>query len=440
MSELLDSIMEVPALFKILILFAGIVVLYRLKVPLWLVLIAVTAATGLWFGATPVEILETTAKSAVSAGTLFLCAVVVLILGFSNLMNETGVLKRIVDAFGGLLGRSMYSVAALPALIGLLPMPGGAIFSAPMVEAACGADGGQSPEQKSAVNYWFRHIWEYWWPLYPGVILASYLFGISMWHMVLLHLPLTLAAVAAGYLFILRPSFRGEAARAPAGNGKPTGSLGTVLRESASIIVVIATIFIAGPALSAAGAGGIAAKYWPVIFGFVLGAVWLAASGKVGAGRALKTMLTKNQLSMLLLVAGVMVFRDMLVAMDAFAGAKADLETYRVPPLVVIAALPFISGIVMGLAIGFVGASFPLVLSLMPESAAGTELRFAYLALAYSFGYMGMMLSPVHFCLIMTKDYFKADFLGIYRWLLPPSIAVISAGVLLFFLYLTIFH
>ncbi len=28
-----------------------------------------------------------------------------------------------------------------------------------------------------------------------------------------------------------------------------------------------------------------------------------------------------------------------------------------------------------------------------------------------------MMLTPMHLCLLVTKDYFDADFLGIYRYL-----------------------
>ncbi len=68
--------------------------------------------------------------------------------------------------------------AGLPALIGMLPMPGGAIFSAPLVDSVDDNDELFSSE-KAAVNYWFRHIWEYWWPMYPGVILAVKYSGLS---------------------------------------------------------------------------------------------------------------------------------------------------------------------------------------------------------------------------------------------------------------------
>lgn len=431
--------MAVPALFKILILFVGIMLLYRLKLPLYVALFGISFFAGLWFHTTALQTLRFMGHSAVAKETLFLDAVVVLILGFSNLLDKTGILKQIVNAFSRLFGRSMISGAALPALIGLLPMPGGAIFSAPMVDAACGPAGGQTPEQKAAVNYWFRHIWEYWWPLYPGIILASYLFDVSVWKLAALHLPLTAAAAAGGYFFILKPSFASETAQDSAPHGSANGNLSNALKQSLPILATIAVIFGAGPIMSMAGINGIAAKYWPVILGVILGIIWVIISSGLGPFRAIKLFDIRSMGTMLLLAMGVMMFRDMLIGVDAFSGAQADLQTYHVPFLIVIAALPFISGMVMGLAVGFVGASFPLVISLLPAAAAHSDVRFAYLTLAYSFGYMGMMLSPVHLCLILTKDYFKADFAGIYKFLAPLAVLIMVTGVAFFALYHALF-
>ena len=43
-------------------------------------------------------------------------------------------------------------------------MPAGALFSAPFV-AAVDEGGELESSHKVAINYWFRHIWEDWWPL-----------------------------------------------------------------------------------------------------------------------------------------------------------------------------------------------------------------------------------------------------------------------------------
>ena len=51
----------------------------------------------------------------------------------------------------------------------------------------------------SYMNYWFRHIWEYWWPLYPGILLITSIGGLNLWSLVLTALPMTIVAIIAGY-------------------------------------------------------------------------------------------------------------------------------------------------------------------------------------------------------------------------------------------------
>ncbi len=92
------------------------------------------------------------------------------------------------------------AAAVLPALIGLLPMPGGALFSVPMVETAL-CRNPMTGEQRTAVNCWFRHIWEYWWPLYPAVALLR----VEPWLFMAFLAPMTVVTVLAGVLFILKP-------------------------------------------------------------------------------------------------------------------------------------------------------------------------------------------------------------------------------------------
>jgi len=90
------------------------------------------------------------------------------------------------------------NLVTFPALVGLLPMPGGAIFSATMVKNL-GHEHRLSSAHLSYINYWFRHIWEYWWPLYPGILLTTALAGVDLWHLAPFTGPLTIVALAAGY-------------------------------------------------------------------------------------------------------------------------------------------------------------------------------------------------------------------------------------------------
>jgi hypothetical protein len=58
-------------------------------------------------------------------------------------------------------------------------------------------------------------------------------------------------------------------------------------------------------------------------------------------------------------------------------------------------------------------------------------INYGYMMLAYGAGFSGVMLSPVHLCLIVTKDYFKASFKKIYMMLLPASLFLIFIALVL---------
>jgi hypothetical protein len=126
-----------------------------------------------------------------------------------------------------------------------------------------------------------------------------------------------------------------------------------------------------------------------------------------------------------------MIFKTIMTESQAVSQVRDELMAYKIPVLLVIMILPFVSGIITGVAMGFVGASFPLIIPLFPAIQAFDYMALA--ALAYAFGYMGMMLSPVHLCLLVSKDYYKASLTKSYRHLLPPVIAVLIGVVVLFF-------
>ena len=88
--------------------------------------------------------------------------------------------------------------------------------------------------------------------------------------------------------------------------------------------------------------------------------------------------------------------------------------------------LPFVAGITTGICVGFVGATFPIIVSLVGTDAPPADL-LAAATLAFGFGYMGMMLSPVHVCLIVTNEHFKTRLAHSLRGLLAPAAAVLAA-------------
>ena len=194
----MDYIASWPAVVRVLVVFVLILLAIRRRFSLGSAFILGALVLGLVFGLRPGEMLRSFFFAITDPKTLSLSVIVSLILVFSHSMEVTRQMRRLLERFRGLVRQPGLNLIVFPALIGLLPMPGGAVFSAPMVKSL-GSMQQMSDAQLSYVNYWFRHIWEYWWPLYPGVLLATALADIHLWYFVLLLLPLTVVALALGY-------------------------------------------------------------------------------------------------------------------------------------------------------------------------------------------------------------------------------------------------
>ena len=130
-------------------------------------------------------------------------------------------------------------------------------------------------------------------------------------------------------------------------------------------------------------------------------------------------------------LAGVMIFESLLDSSGLIPLAGSELSHGNVPIALIIAFLPFLAGLVTGIAIGFAGTAFPIIVGFISAGEISIQ-PMAALVLAFSMGYAGMMLSPVHLCFLLTVDYFSASFIKVYKYLLPCVLSVMVFGIVLF--------
>jgi integral membrane protein (TIGR00529 family) len=183
--------------------FVLIVFLIRFKVPVGVtLLIAAVFLTLLEFGFT-IRFFAPFKQTLLSLRTWKLILTIMLVVTLGDILSKAGFLPRLVRALNSYISpRTVARVA--PALIGLLPMPGGAMVSAPIVEElAKGTD--ITAEAKTAANFWWRHIWEPVWPLYQSVILAAAILNISVWQVAYICYPVTIICIIAGLLVVRLP-------------------------------------------------------------------------------------------------------------------------------------------------------------------------------------------------------------------------------------------
>lgn len=387
-----------------------------------------TVLLAFWSGHSLEEAGKIAGNRFVSVDNICLLIIVVLVIWLSAQMQSTGVMSDLVTTVRRLLSQRA-ALAALPAIIGILPMPGGAVFSAPMLDE-CDAEQELEPMLKTRINYWFRHVWEYWWPLYPGVLLAIDISGVAVWQFIAVQFPITIVAIAVGSWFFLR--------RLPAGKRaeeKQQTEKHSLFKLTLPILAVIGFYAIISLFLTPIAD---LTKYAPMLIALCGGIIVLQFQHPLDLKNWKSIVLSKRPLILAGLVALVRIYGAFIEA-ELPSGnflvdqMRLEMAAWGIPFVAIIMVLPFLCGIATGLSVGFVGASFPVVFNLL-----GTEPTLATvlstIVLAYGFGYMGMILSPVHICLIVTNEHFRTRLIHSLKGLIPPSVSLLTFVTLIYFL------
>lgn len=388
-------------MLKLVIVFGLIILLFSRHWNLGYVLLIGSALLGLLFGLPVPEVLEQGLAAALDLKTLRLVAAVLLITTLGELLTEVGSMQGLVSSLQELVADRRLVLASIPALIGLLPMPGGAMLSAPMIQEV-GTELELSPERKTYLNYWFRHVWEYIFPLYPAPILAAVIMDIPFSRLMLAQIPLTLSAIVAGVLVGLRQiAWTGEGANAVGEAGRWHS-----LQVMASSIWPIALVIILSLGFEL-----------ELALSLVVAITLVAVVNRVGPRSMGKVLRQSLSPSMALLVFSIMIFKRMVEVSGAADSLSTPLMAWGVAPVVVVVAIPFGIGLLTGFVSSMVGISFPLLLPFI----SGSEVYLNYAVLAFAAGFAGVLLSPMHLCLALTRDYFHADWAPLYRLLLPSA-------------------
>jgi len=427
---MIQFLVNVPAFVKVGCSFMGMLVFYELGMPLGFSILVCAGMLTAWTGAGWAAV-HFQVHSFFLPHNFLLLVAIFLLLFFTESLNVTGRMRLTIDALKDWLTSRRLLFGGLPALVGLLPMPGGALVSAPLV-ASVDEESALTSARKAAVNYWFRHVWEYWWPLYPGVLLAVKYAGIPAGVFYLIQMPFTLAAIAGGYFFILRGIPNREVRKK-----QPNTLDGKAAMATLGPIGLLVAISVTGSiVLPYAGATGDLSSLAAMIIGLLCALAWIFYRNSGSLRRSSRLIKDKNTWFMMTLVLGIQVFSAILKCpLDSTAShtlvfqMQQEFMRMGIPIILVMALIPFISGAVTGVAFGFVGASFPIVFALLGNGAP-LHATIAVTTFAYGCGYLGMILSPVHVCLVLTNEYFNAKLFSVYRYIVLPALVVFATCLL----------
>ena len=304
-------------------------------------------------------------------------------------LRTSGALAGMVHALQKIFSSNRVTLAVMPAFLGLLPSLGGARFSAPIVEEASkGLE--LTNDHQAAINFWFRHIFEFSSPIIPGMIMACNIAGVAYSEFIMHLCWLTVLMFSVGWFVLIRP-IKADSIKENAGS----------------------------QAADEQGWQDLWLSLSPVVLTFVL-VVFFNMNASVGmgvvtAGLFLVLHFTKREVSLKDVVVGaidmkmffnvlcILYFIQILTVTQVLQEIVTAFQSSPLPVPVIIACVSFIIGVLTGMSQGHVAIIMPIIAAMQTGS-----LNLAGVAMA--FGVAGQMLTPTHMCLVVTVDYFKANF------------------------------
>jgi len=394
---------------KLLVILVAIVIALRRKVPVGVALFGAGPLTALLYRVPAGKLWEGYVELAGSERFLFLAGVVILITILGHLLKELGALDRLARACRQLYGGARTATVMLPLLVGLMPMPAGSLLSAPLVDNVL-KDARYTPQFKCAANYWFRHLAEFSWPIYAGLILTEGITGMPIARVSLMQLPLSLMMILLGLVFFVRKV-------------EPTRDADAALLKP--VLGILATIW---PVLTAILLYGIFKIH--LVLSVLIALVAVVAVERPAAKSVLASVKKGISYKLILLVYGILSFQSILEMSGGIESIPRLATVYNLPPELIIFLVCFSVGILTGMVSAYVGLGYTILAGFLYQPT----LEPANIMLAYLSGFIGMMLSPTHLCLIFTIEYFGADLLRVYRTLVWPLVFLGLGGYTMYLL------
>ena len=346
--------------------------------------------------------------------TLQLMGVITLIEMLTIFLQLTGSLQRLLNALRKVFADSRVLIALVPTLLGLFPVPGGAMLSAPMV-GVYGNEIGLKPNRKSAINLFFRHIWDQVFPFKPHLILGAAVLNIPLFTLIEWHLPVTLLSALVGYWYLI-------------GRYPNPGAVPETREDSAegrALWVEVMPLLL--PLILGLGfrIDFVYATAIGLLFGFLTQAVSRDVLGKVFKKGV--------RVQLVLLIAAVMIFKMALENSGVLITISQALPGYGIPLVFLALALPLIISTATGMELVAVGMAYPMLVGLIPQGSP----TLPYILIMMTSNAIGQTHSPVHICMVVGNEYFGASLRKVVKMsIVPQGFRLVATFLFAWLLYL----
>ena len=360
----------------------------------------------------------------IETGTIELALLMTLIFMLAKSMQETGAIKKLIDSLRSIFTKGG-TLGVIPAVYGLMPVPGGALFSAPTIDEE-GNKFELDKNQKNFLNVWFRHIW---FPIYPissAMILVTSAkfanFDISI--LILVNIPAFITSIFIGMVY-LKKFIK-----------KSPDQIEIPRRDYSGLTYLIP------PILPLFVYSFLQIFEIPQIRSFLIGVVisiflvfYITKKTKEEYIQILKKSLTFN---LALAISGIMIFREMFQVSQANIVLRDIIVESHIPIIAMVVIIPLVLGVLTGYNLGSVALSYPILVPFFPADISFISL-VGFTSLIFISSVVGYLISPIHLCNVVSSDYLKTDTTRMYKMYIPAAVTmlivqIIVIGSLIFFM------
>lgn len=342
------------------------------------------------------------------------------IMWLSILYKETGQIAKLSKSISGLVKNPKIVLSALPAIIGFLPVSGGALMSAPIVDVEA-EKLKLPPEKKAYVNLWFRHTIFPVYPLSQVLIIAAGLTGVPLFSIVLLQIPTVIVMAVVGFLVGFRKTLTPKAGE--------TAEINKMLRFKEFIlafspilttIVVAVSLNIVNSEFSKLGLDVLAATF--------AGLAFLAIASQLNLKTFVKPLRGWGIYDVTLAAYSAFLLRNVMKAAgiaEIFKPLVSNGDSTNITMLLTV--IPMALGFLMGSPSGAIAIGSSVlagVLTFTPKTSA----------LLYISAYLGYVIAPTHLCFTFTAEYFKSPLGKVYKYVVPSFIVTFAAALTVYLL------
>ena len=346
--------------------------------------------------------------------TVQIIIAIILVGVLGNLLKQYGFLDKIVAALETLIPNKKAILMVLPAVMGILTVPGGAYLSAPFVDKI-GDELELSAPRKVVVNLSFRHVALFVMPFTTNMLfIPTVVPEVNIYHLIALNVGFILCMHTAAYFIYLHGA---KSVRVQAKGSKKEAALNLLLYLSPIYMVVFFNgVFHLPMYLSVALC---------ILLMFFL--CWKEKK------TFLRNLWKGISFSTLFMLIGVYFIQNLIQNLDQVMSGVVWLfqNSSGFGILLVISAASLLFGLTTGLSLVPIGIILPLVATLPMDPT----LKLLYTFFVFIWSFMGYYYSPLHLCQLLTIKYMGCAAWPVYKEHLKIIPWLFVSSYLLFYLY-----